>query len=162
MVLYISIVLDITIFAIIMHFPSDIEAQIKQFAQPRAATLREDWREGSSIINIIKQDPLWTEWQGGGGAVAAAGTGVELYLWCKIRGFIVPASERAGHNDPTYWEPITHPWERGYSYDKLPGWVIRQFIDEKIAALKRAMDDTEAFYTAQLAEIKRERLEWVG
>ena len=42
MVLYISIVLDITIFAIIMHFPSDIEAQIKQFAQPRAATLRED------------------------------------------------------------------------------------------------------------------------
>ena len=158
MVVYIFIVFGITIFAIIMHFPSDIEAQIKQFAQPRAATLRKDWREGSSIINIIKQDPLWVEWQDG----APHWTGVELYLWCKLRGFIGPASERAGHNDPTYWEPITHPWERGYSYDKLPGWVIRQFIDEKIAALKRAMDDTEAFYTAQLAEIKRERWEWVG
>ena len=158
MVVSISIVISITIFTIIMHFPSDIEAQIKQFAQPRAATLRKDWREGSSIINIIKQDPLWVEWQDG----APHWTGVELYLWCKLRGFIGPASERAGHNDPTYWEPITHPWERGYSYDKLPGWVIRQFIDEKIAALKRAMDDMEAFYTPQLAEIKRERLEWVG
>ena len=39
--------------------------------------------------------------------------------------------------------------------------MIRQFIDEKIAALKHAMDDMEAFYTSQLAEIKRERLEWV-
>ena len=98
MVLYISIVFDITIFAIIMRFPSDIEAQIKQFAQPRAATLREDWREGSSIINIIKQDPLWVEWQDG----VPHWTGVDLYLWCKLRGFIGPASERAGHNDPTY------------------------------------------------------------
>lgn len=135
MVVYIFIVFGITIFAIIMHFPSDIEAQIKQFAQPRAATLREDWREGSSIINIIKQDPLWTEWQGSD--LKRRWTGVDLYLWCKIRGFIGPASERAGHNDPTYWEPITHPWERGYSYDKLPGWVIREFIDEKKVMRRR-------------------------
>ena len=147
MVVYISIVFDITIFAIIMRFPSDIQAQIKQFAQPRAATTRPDWREGSSIINILKQDPLWVEWQDG----VPHWTGVELYLWCKLRGFIGPASE-----------PITHPWERGYSYDKLPGWVIYEFVDEKIAALERARDDTEAFYTAQLDEIKRERLEWVG
>ena len=159
MVVYISIVFGITIFAISMNFPSDIEAQIMQFAQPCAATLREDWREGSSIINILKHDPLWTEWQAG---AHCRWTGVELYLWCKLRGFIGPASERAGHNDPTYWEPITHPWERGYSYDKLRGWVICEFLDEKIAALERTRDDMEAFYTAQLDEIKRERLEWLG
>ena len=130
MVLSISIVFDITIFAIIMHFPSDIEAQIKQFAQPCAATLRDDWREGSIIIEILKQDPLWTEWQAD---APCRWTGVELYLWCKVRGFIGPASERADREDRL--APITHPWERGYSYDKLPGWAIREFRDEKIAAL---------------------------
>jgi hypothetical protein len=42
-----------------MQFPTEIEAQIKEFAQPCAATLRDDWREGSSIIKILKQHPWW-------------------------------------------------------------------------------------------------------
>jgi hypothetical protein len=39
-----------------MQFPSDIETHIKQFAQPCAATLRPNWREGSITIKAMKDN----------------------------------------------------------------------------------------------------------
>ena len=45
-----------------MQFPPEIEAHIKQFAQPCAATLRPNWREGSIISYLLNNDPWWLDY----------------------------------------------------------------------------------------------------
>ena len=46
-----------------MIFPSEIQTIINQNAKPASAMLRENWREGSSIIGILKQDHWWIDYR---------------------------------------------------------------------------------------------------
>jgi len=116
-----------------MHFPSDIEAQIKQFAQPCAATTRPDWREGSSIIKILKQDHWWFDYRRecgrrefeSGGVMGGPWKDFTFTLnrtwveWCEYKMIIGPPRYRSGREltelDNEYLtgdEFLTHclPW----------------------------------------------------
>ena len=46
-----------------MKFPPEIESIIKEYAQPCAATLRPNWRQGSSNIWKILWDPWWNDFE---------------------------------------------------------------------------------------------------
>ena len=45
-----------------MQFPNEIQRIINQYAKPASAMLRADWRQGSSIINILKEDLWWKDY----------------------------------------------------------------------------------------------------
>ena len=46
-----------------MELPLELQSIINQYAKPASAMLRTDWREGSSIIKILKQDRLWFDYR---------------------------------------------------------------------------------------------------
>ena len=46
-----------------MQFPCEIQAIINEYAKPASAMLREDWREGSSIIKHLKEDRWWFDYR---------------------------------------------------------------------------------------------------
>ena len=46
-----------------MEFPNEITSIITQYAWAWRAPTRLNWREGSSIISLVKSEPLWQEWK---------------------------------------------------------------------------------------------------
>ena len=47
----------------IMELPNEITSIITQYAWAWRAPTRPNWREGSSIISLVKSEPLWQEWK---------------------------------------------------------------------------------------------------
>lgn len=46
-----------------MELPNEITSIITQYAWAWRAPTRPNWREGSSIISLVKSEPLWQEWK---------------------------------------------------------------------------------------------------
>ena len=46
-----------------MELPNEITSIITQYAWAWRAPTRPNWREGSSIISLVKCEPLWQEWK---------------------------------------------------------------------------------------------------
>ena len=46
-----------------MELPNEITSIITQYAWAWRAPTRPNWREGSSIISLVKGEPLWQEWK---------------------------------------------------------------------------------------------------
>jgi len=130
-----------------MQFPIEIEAQIKEFAQPCAATLRDDWREGSSIIKILKQHHWWFDYRRECGRREFAPFGVmggpwkdftftlnrTWVEWCEDKMIIGPPRYRSGREmaelDDEYLtgeEFLTHclPWIKTWAEREDYSWCI--------------------------------------
>ena len=129
-----------------MHFPSEIEAQIKQFAQPCAATTRPDWREGSSIFKLLEQDPWWLDYNCQ--CLYQGDEDTTWVEWCTDKMIIGPPRRRSSreeaeldedyltredirrHRQPWAWtwpHPDDHSWCTGPHHTTLPDWVIREY-----------------------------------
>ena len=110
----------------IMKFPSEIETIINQYAKPASAMLRENWREGSSIIGILKQDYWWIDYL----RMTQRWDGTRTWTWvdwCKYERIIVPPARR---RYLTFDDMIRHyrPLKRGLPpTTTLPDWVIAEF-----------------------------------
>ena len=108
--------------------------------------LREDWREGSSIIKILKQDQWWIDYRRGRTWWTRRWTWVE---WCKDKMIIGPPRSRSYHEeaelDEDYltWDDIIRhcrPWSKTWPHPddhswckvrKVPDWAIREFMEAR-------------------------------
>jgi len=133
-----------------MHFPSEIEAQIKQFAQPCAATTRPDWREGSSIFELLEQDPWWLDYNCQ--CLYQGDEDTTWVEWCTDKMIIGPPRHRSSreeaeldedyltredirrHRQPWAWtwpHPDDHSWCTGPHKTTLPDWVKYDYFAGK-------------------------------
>ena len=139
-----------------MEFPCEIQTIINHYAKPASAMLREDWREGSSIIKILKQDRWWIDYRTRPCARAATTirttstwTWVE---WCNDKMIIGPPRSRSyseeAELDEDYlnWNDIIRhcrPWSKtwpapddrswctGPHKTTLPDWVKTEYLAAK-------------------------------
>ena len=137
----------------IMIFPSEIQAIINQYAKPASAMLREDWREGSSIIGILKQDHWWIDYRTRPCARLATTirtTTTWTWIdWCKDKMIIGPPRSRSYREeaelDEDYlsWDDINRhcrPWSKTWPHPDdhswckvraVPDWAIREFMEAR-------------------------------
>ena len=131
-----------------MQFPDEIQAIINDYAKPASAMLREDWREGSSIIKILKQDRWWIDYRLECEIVVTwpftlKGTWVE---WCEDKMIIGPPRHRSRREeaelDEDYltWDDIIRhcrPWSKTWPHPDdhswckvraVPDWAIVEYI----------------------------------
>ncbi len=139
-----------------MEFPREIQAIINQYAKPASATLRADWRQGSSIINILKEDLWWKEYVDDRPVVFDENMNDTWYEWCLDKIIIGPPryrspSELTGYNDwymddheiQRHYIPWTKTWPAhddlswciGPHHTTLPDWVIAEYNAETNPAL---------------------------
>ena len=90
----------------IMIFPSEIQTIINQYAKPASAMLREDWREGSSIIKILKQDNWWIDYRRGCGRWDGT-MNWSWVEWCENKMIIGPRAAPGQENGPNGPSPST-------------------------------------------------------
>lgn len=133
----------------IMEFPCEIQTIINDYAKPASAMLREDWREGSSIIKILKEDRWWIDYRRGRTWWTRRWTWVE---WCNDKMIIAPPRSRSAREeaelDEDYlnWNDIIRhcrPWSKTWPHPDdrswcsgphkttLPDWVKTQYIAAK-------------------------------
>lgn len=133
-----------------MKFPSEIEAIINQYAKPASAMLRENWREGSSIIGILKRDWWWRDFNTARIDYYAEETWI---TWCRDKMIIGPPRSRSAREEAeldedyltmediirhcrpwskTWPEPDDHSWCRVRA---VPEWAIEDFIQKKSESL---------------------------
>ena len=133
----------------IMEFPCEIQMIINDYAKPASAMLRENWREGSSIIKILKQDRWWFDYRRGRTWWTRRWTWVD---WCKDKMIIAPPRSRSAREeaelDEDYlnWDDIIRhcrPWSKtwpapddrswctGPHKTTLPDWVKTEYIAAK-------------------------------
>ena len=135
----------------IMIFPSEIQTIINQYAKPASAMLRENWREGSSIIGILKQDNWWIDYR----RWSRRWDGTRTWTWvdwCKDKMIIGPPRSRSYREeaelDEDYltWDDIIRhcrPWSKtwpapddrswctGPHKTTLPDWVKTYYLAAK-------------------------------
>ena len=127
-----------------MELPLELQSIINQYVKPASAVLRTDWREGSSIIKILKQDRWWFDYRrecgrreidsfgvmGGpwkGFTFTLKSTWVE---WCKDKMIIGPPHPRlafAAFLDEDYLtmeDIIRHcrPWSKTWPHPDDRSW----------------------------------------
>ena len=136
-----------------MEFPLELQSIINEYAKPASAMLRTDWREGSSIIKILKQDRWWFDYRRGRTWWTRRWTWVD---WCKDKMIIGPPRNLSGdeltglneeylsfedfwrHSLPwckTWPDSEDHSWCTGQHHTTLPEWVITDYIAETNPAL---------------------------
>ena len=132
----------------IMIFPSEIQTIINQYAKPASAMLREDWREGSSIIGILKEDRWWIDYRRW--SRRWDGTRTWTWIdWCKDKMIIGPPRSRSYREeaelDEDYlsWDDINRhciPWSKTWPHPDdhswckvraVPDWAIRDFMEAR-------------------------------
>ena len=97
-----------------MQFPDEIQAIINQYAKPASAMLREDWREGSSIIKILKQDRWWIDYvasRQAGYRLATTTTSTATWTWvdwCKDKMIIGPHAPAVTAKSQSWMKSICH------------------------------------------------------
>ena len=132
-----------------MEFPCEIQMIINDYAKPASAMLRENWREGSSIIKILKQDRWWFDYRRGRTWWTRRWTWVD---WCKDKMIIAPPRSRSAREeaelDEDYlnWDDIIRhcrPWSKtwpapddrswctGPHKTTLPDWVKTDYLAAK-------------------------------
>ena len=133
----------------IMEFPCEIQTIINDYAKPASAMLREDWREGSSIIKILKEDRWWIDYRRGRTWWTRRWTWVE---WCNDKMIIAPPRSRSAREeaelDEDYlnWNDIIRhcrPWSKTWPHPDdrswcsgphkttLPDWVKTDYLAAK-------------------------------
>ncbi len=134
----------------IMKFPSEIEAIINQYAKPASAMLRENWREGSSIIGILKRDGWWRDFNTARNEPIGDYYAEETWIsWCRDKMIIGPPRHRSAREeaelDEDYlsWDDIIRhcrPWSKTWPHPddhswckvrKVPDWAIRDFMEAR-------------------------------
>ena len=80
-----------------MQFPCEIQAIINEYAKPASAMLREDWREGSSIIKHLKADRWWSDYMF---EYEGLYPNEESWIeWCKDKMIIGPPRHRSSREE---------------------------------------------------------------
>ena len=128
----------------IMIFPTEIQTIINDYAKPASAMLREDWREGSSIIKILKQDRWFVDFK----------WYKDIYEdswveWCKDKMIIGPPRHRSSREESeldedylTMDDIIRHcrPWSKTWPHPDdhswckvraVPDWAVKEFLENK-------------------------------
>ena len=111
---------------------------------------RENWREGSSIIKILKQDHWWNDYRTRPCARAATTTTWTWIDWCKDKMIIGPPRSRSYREEAeldedyltmedifrhcrpwskTWPHSDDHSWCTGPHHTTLPEWVIAEYND---------------------------------
>ena len=129
----------------IMQFPYEIQTIINQYAKPASAMLRENWREGSSIIGILKQDRWWFDYRRECGRVVVYTMVIEgrpwkdftftlnstWVEWCKDKMIIGPPRSRSSREEAeldedylTMEDIIRHcrPWSKTWPHPDDRSW----------------------------------------
>lgn len=90
---------------------------IKQYVQSCTATTRADWQQGSSIIETLKEDQLWSAYIDTITRLRPLGTPPppSLFQWCKMRRILKGLDER-------YTPGLTARWCRGGFGRRGPVW----------------------------------------
>ena len=128
-----------------MQFPCEIQAIINEYAKPASAMLREDWREGSSIIKYLKEDRWWSDYMF---EYEGLYPNEESWIeWCKDKMIIGPPRRRSSREeaelDEDYltWEDIIRhcrPWSKtwpasdDHSWCKVrgvPDWAVEEYLE---------------------------------
>ncbi len=127
-----------------MIFPTEIQTIINDYAKPASAMLREDWREGSSIIKILKQDRWFVDFK----------WYKDIYEdswveWCKDKMIIGPPRHRSSREEAeldedylTMDDIIRHcrPWSKTWPHPDdhswckvraVPDWAVKEFLENK-------------------------------
>ena len=133
----------------IMHFPTEIQTIINDYAKPASAMLREDWREGSSISKILEQDRWWIDYIFGWGCMHQDESWLE---WCKDKMIIGPPRHRSSREEAeldeeyltmediirhcrpwskTWPAPDDRSWCTGPYRTTLPDWVKTDYLAAK-------------------------------
>ena len=128
-----------------MQFPYEIQTIINQYAKPASAMLRENWREGSSIIGILKQDRWWFDYRRECGRREIDAFGVmggpwkdftftlnsTWVEWCKDKMIIGPPRHRSSREEAeldedylTMEDIIRHcrPWSKTWPHPDDRSW----------------------------------------
>ena len=129
-----------------MEFPCEIQTIINDYAKPASAMLRENWREGSSIIELLEQDRWWDDYNWHCLHQCDEDTWVE---WCKDKMIIGPPRHRSSREEAeldedylTMEDIIRHcrPWSKTWpasndlSWCKVravPDWAIKEYLENK-------------------------------
>ena len=130
-----------------MQFPCEIQAIINEYAKPASAMLREDWREGSSIIKHLKADRWWSDYMF---EYEGLYPNEESWIeWCKDKMIIGPPRHRSSREEAeldedylTTEDIIRHcrPWSRTWPHPddhswckvrEVPDWAKEEFIASK-------------------------------
>ena len=132
-----------------MEFPCEIQTIINDYAKPASAMLRENWREGSSIIELLEQDRWWDDYNWHCLHQCDEDTWVE---WCKDKMIIGPPRHRSAREEAeldedylTWNDIIRHcrPWSKtwpapddrswctGPHKTTLPDWVKTDYLEAK-------------------------------
>ena len=130
-----------------MQFPNEIQAIINQYAKPASATLRTDWRKGSSIIGILTRDQWWEDYIYSFGHLH---NDESWHDWCADKLIIGPPRYRSdreltGYNEEymsdhdiqRHYIPWVHTWPRpgDHSWCKVrgvPDWAKQDYIASKL------------------------------
>ena len=131
-----------------MQFPSEIESHIKQFAQPCAATLRPDWRNGSCILKHLRDDRWWIDYSRSSEYMLCFNTETTWSEWCQLNAIIGPPRWRSDSepvvNDKyltaedwrRHWFPWFNTWpdHNDRSWCKVrgvPDWAKEEYLATK-------------------------------
>ena len=83
-----------------MEFPCEIQTIINDYAKPASAMLRENWREGSSIINILEQDQWWVDYMWSQRQRVEHQMDKDSWVeWCKYKMIIGPPRSRSAREE---------------------------------------------------------------
>ena len=138
-----------------MEFPSDISRQIIEYTWVWRAPLRKNWRDGSSIINLLKQDRWWSDFEldqayikwmrNKYSTTCPDDTWIE---WCKQRLIIGPPRPRSQSELCDFYEdyltseefrnhyvPWSDTWPDAGDHswckpNKLPEWAVKEWMEE--------------------------------
>ncbi len=126
-----------------MRFPDEIQTIINDYAKPAAAMTREDWREGSSIIELLEQDRWWDDYNWHCIHQSDEDTWVE---WCKDKMIIGPPRHRSSREEAELDEDYLsdedidrhcRPWSRTWPHPDdhswckvraVPDWAKAEYI----------------------------------
>ena len=114
-----------------MQFPDEIQTIINDYAKPASAMLREDWREGSGIINILKKDRWWWDYRMEIRSLRLGTMNWTWAEWCKDKMIIGPPRHRTRREeaeldeDYLYWDDIIRhwrPWSKTWPHPNDHSW----------------------------------------
>ena len=132
-----------------MQLPRELEELVKEFAQPRAATLRSNWREGSDLNKQVIIDHWWWDYLVDQMDMddLLVGSKESWISWCKYRMIIGPPRPHTIREmrdfDDEYlilsgdFDRHVIPWRRTWpesrdclrcKYPGVPDWAKKKYI----------------------------------
>ena len=133
-----------------MEFPCEIQTIINDYAKPASAMLRENWREGSSIIEFLEEDPWWSDYINQ--CLYQDDEDTTWSEWCEDKMIIGPPRHRSPREEAeldedyltmediirhcrpwskTWPAPDDRSWCTGPYRTTLPDWAIEEYLAAK-------------------------------